>query len=91
MYTVIGLCVAYAIAFDLVSIFQCRPIKGAWHRWDGTPYQCSNENAQGWASAAINMALDVTTLILPLPVLAKLPMSRRKKAQAMLMFLVGSL
>ena len=91
VYFLMAFCGAATTAFTLVTIFQCRPIKGAWHRWDGTRYRCTNLNAQGWTSAAFNGFLDIIMLALPLPVLAKLHMSRRKKAQAMLMFCVGSL
>lgn len=71
-YFVIGLNVVYAIAFVLISVFQCLPINLAWERWmyknaAEMPGHCNNINAQGWASAAVNVILDFFTLSLPLP------------------------
>ncbi|KAI2835595.1 hypothetical protein CBS115988_2031 [Aspergillus niger] len=89
-YIVIGLNIAYLLAFVLVSIFQCRPIQGAWLHWDGEGnYKCNHINAQGWASAIINMLLDLIVMILPLKQLYELQLSIKKKAFVMCMFSLG--
>lgn len=86
----IVLCVGYGLAFLLVSVFQCRPINYAWLRWDGEHQgSCNNINAQGWTSAAINVVLDFVIIGLPIPMVAKLNMNRRKKFLVMLMFSLG--
>lgn len=91
-WILIGLNVAYFIAFELVSIFQCTPIEGAWRAWDKEfPAKCNNINMQGWMAAILNIVLDVATLCLPLWELYKLSLSRKKKIQIMLMFSVGFL
>lgn len=91
-YGVMGVTVAYMIAFLLVSALQCLPVQAAWFHWDGSYHgACNNVNAQGWAAAAFNIALDLTILLLPLRQLSKLVMSWKKKAQLLLMFLVGGL
>lgn len=83
-------CMGYAIAFLLVSVFQCKPISYAWHNWDhehtGT---CNDINAQGWTSAALNVILDLVVLSLPIPVIAKLQLNKRKKLLILSMFGVG--
>ncbi|KAF2084270.1 hypothetical protein K490DRAFT_75929 [Saccharata proteae CBS 121410] len=90
IWAVIGLCAGYGIAFVLVSIFQCRPISYAWNQWDGEHAgTCNNINAQGWTSAVLNIVLDLTVIILPLPFLAKLQLNKRKKVLLMLMFSLG--
>ncbi|KAF6815225.1 CFEM domain-containing protein [Colletotrichum sojae] len=89
-WALIGLNVAYFIVFELISIFQCTPIDGAWRAWDKEyPAKCNNINIQGWAAAGVNIALDLATLILPLTELYKLSMSMKKKVQIILMFSVG--
>ncbi|KAF7179935.1 hypothetical protein CNMCM7691_008987 [Aspergillus felis] len=89
-YVVIGLNAGYLIVFILISVFQCRPIKGAWLRWDGEGhYSCNNINAQGWSAAAINMILDLTVMALPLRELYRLNLSLRKKLFVMSMFSLG--
>lgn len=91
-WVLIGLNVAYFIVFELISIFQCTPIDGAWRAWDKEyPAKCNNINIQGWAAAGVNIALDLATLILPLTELYKLSMSMKKKVQIILMFSVGFL
>ncbi|KAI5363644.1 hypothetical protein Slin15195_G092960 [Septoria linicola] len=50
---------------------------------------CNNINAQGWTSAAFNVILDVLTLGLPLPMLWKMTLNKRKKFLVLLMFSVG--
>ncbi|KAF7597426.1 hypothetical protein BBP40_003673 [Aspergillus hancockii] len=90
VYIVIGLNVCYLISFVLISVFQCRPLRGAWLHWDGEhEYQCNNINAQGWASAIFNMVLDLIVMLMPLRELYNLQLSLRKKAFVMTMFSLG--
>ncbi|KAJ6031579.1 hypothetical protein N7540_002311 [Penicillium herquei] len=89
-YCVIGINVAYLIAFILISVFQCRPLPGAWLHWDGEgDYKCNLINAQGWSAAAINMILDIVVMTLPLRQLYNLNLSLRKKIFVMCMFGLG--
>lgn len=91
-YVLIGLNISYAVGYDLVLLFQCAPINGAWLGWDGEySAQCISINILGWSAAAINIALDLATIILPLPELFQLSMSWKKKLQILLMFTVGFL
>lgn len=91
-YVVIGFNVAYMITFVLISVFQCKPLPGAWHHWDGeVNYHCNNINAQGWSAALINMALDIIVMALPLKQLYGLNLSWKKKAYVMCMFSLGIL
>jgi hypothetical protein len=82
----------YGTAFITASIFQCIPVHAAWTRWDGTvPAKCINANAVGWTSAAINIILDVVTVIIPLPELTRLVMSWEQKIHILVMFSLGFL
>lgn len=90
-WATIAACIGYAIAFLLVSVFQCKPISLAWHTWDGEHQgTCNDINAQGWTSAAFNVILDVIILILPLPMISKLQLNKRKKFFVFLMFSIGA-
>ncbi|KXS99882.1 hypothetical protein AC578_4478 [Pseudocercospora eumusae] len=91
IFVVIGLNVAYAVAFFIVTVFQCSPISLAWTHWDNShPGTCDNINALSWASAALNIILDVLVVGLPMPMLWNMNLNRRKKILVMLMFGVGS-
>lgn len=90
VFIVIGLNVGYFVTFFFTTIFQCRPVHGAWTRWDDSFHgHCSAVNAQGWVTAALNLALDIATLGLPLRPLAKLSLSLRRKLMVMFMFSLG--
>ncbi|KAK6838342.1 hypothetical protein RU639_000908 [Aspergillus parasiticus] len=92
VYTVISLNVCYMIAFVLISVFQCRPLGGAWLHWDKEDqYQCNDINAQGWAAAVFNMVLDLVVMTMPLCELYHLKLSLRKKLFVMCMFSLGVL
>ncbi|KAI8629204.1 hypothetical protein F5Y19DRAFT_93230 [Xylariaceae sp. FL1651] len=89
-FALIGTNVAYLFAFDIATIFQCFPVYGAWTFWDGSfDGHCNNVHLQSWLSAAFNILLDLLVIILPLPSLARLSVSRKKKIQILLMFSVG--
>lgn len=94
IYVTIALNVAYIFVFVFITLFQCSPVKGAWLRWDKTHadrFECRNINAQGWAAAAANMALDILVMALPLKELWELNLSWRRKAFVMCMFCLGIL
>ncbi|KAF2091595.1 hypothetical protein K490DRAFT_31609, partial [Saccharata proteae CBS 121410] len=90
IYIVLGLCVAYGIAFMIVTIFQCNPISYAWTQWDGFHEgSCNNIHLQSWLSAALNIPLDLLVCVLPLRNLSQMNMSLKKKIGVMLMFSLG--
>ena len=92
VYEIIACCVGHIIAFALISISQCRPIPFSRKRWDGDHKgTCNNINTQSWAASAINIFLDLFIIFLPMPQLAKLALSFRRKIQIILMFGVGFL
>lgn len=92
IWVLVGFNIAYLIVFEIISIWQCRPIAGAWLAWDGTfEATCNDINMQGWMAAALNLVLDLSVIILPLPELAGLSLSLRKKIQILSMFCVGFL
>ena len=87
-----GLSAAYGIAFFFATLFQCSPISYMWWQWDGEHEgRCNNFHLQGWLAGGINMFLDLIVMVLPLGELAKMNMSKRKKASVMIMFLTGTL
>jgi hypothetical protein len=89
-YCVMGLSVAYTIAFFFATTIQCWPISLAWTQWDGLHKgTCNDIHLQGWIAAAINIILDTMVMILPLRHLARLNMSLKKKFMVMSMFSVG--
>lgn len=90
VYVLIGGNVLYFVVFEVITVFQCTPIDGAWRHWDGE-YEatCRSLNLQAWIAAAVCLVLDIATIVLPLPELWALSMSTKKKMQVLSMFGVG--
>lgn len=90
IYGVMGLSVAYTIAFFFATTFQCTPVSYAWTQWDGLHEgTCSDIHLQGWIAAGVNIVLDAIVMVLPLKHLAGLNMNLKRKLMVMAMFSVG--
>lgn len=90
IFVVMGFAVAYTFAFGFATALQCWPVSYAWTQWDGFHEgHCNNIHIQGWVAAAINIALDIVVMVLPLKHLANLNMDLKKKLMVMAMFSVG--
>ncbi|KAF2702972.1 hypothetical protein K504DRAFT_393414, partial [Pleomassaria siparia CBS 279.74] len=81
----------FGIANLFTMFFQCWPINYFWNGWSGgmTADTFINMNLFSFIRGGIEIALDLIILGLPLPTLAKLQMSQKKKIQIMSMFGVG--
>ncbi|KAI0854592.1 hypothetical protein F4860DRAFT_522985 [Xylaria cubensis] len=82
--------VLFGIANTLAIIFQCTPIPFFWSGWSGEVRgSCININLFSWIRAAVEIAVDIAILSLPLRDISKLQLSWRKKAQVLLVFVLG--
>ncbi|KAF2199992.1 hypothetical protein GQ43DRAFT_359150, partial [Delitschia confertaspora ATCC 74209] len=90
VYIFMGLCVAYAITFIPIFMAACNPPSAA---WDLDPMvalaKCRPIQQQEYASVSVNMFLDLSIVILPLPQIWKLQMAPSKKLFASFMFSFG--
>lgn len=82
----------WGAAFIIAAIFQCWPIRAFWTLWDGMHEgRCVDPNALAWSNAAVNIALDLWILGIPLWELRRLQLHWKKKVGVGLMFCVGAL
>lgn len=82
----------WGIAFVIAAIFQCWPISYFWTRWDGEHEgKCINANTLAWVNAAMNIALDLWILAIPMWELRRLQLHWKKKVGVAGMFCVGTL
>ncbi|KIW99736.1 uncharacterized protein Z518_11149 [Rhinocladiella mackenziei CBS 650.93] len=90
-YALMALCVLYPLAFESVTALQCTPVSYFWRKWrsPGKGW-CINVNATVWAGAAINITLDIVILVMPLPAIKNLAMTKKQKLQILSMFGVGA-
>lgn len=92
VWGMIGIIIAFCIAFLGALVFQCWPINYSWLRWDGEHEgKCVNVYVGGFSHAAINMVLDIIIVVLPMPLLYKLQFtySWRQKSHIFIMFSFG--
>ncbi|KAL7939382.1 putative PTH11-type G-protein coupled receptor protein [Trichoderma chlorosporum] len=81
----------YGIAFTLVAVFQCTPVKFYWEKWDGLHKgKCLDNNSIAWTNAAISIAIDIWVLVIPLWQLRSLNLDWRRKLGVGVMFCLGA-
>ena len=79
----------HGIAFILAVSFQCNPVDSIWNpRITG---KCLNLTAIGVAGAILSIVEDFVILVLPIPEILNLQMSKSKKWGLVLLFSIGSL
>jgi hypothetical protein len=92
IYAMIGICGLYSVVFVTVTALQCIPVSMAWKKWDGEHHgKCLDLNADGWASASLNIILDLIVIALPMKQLTGLNMGWQRKLGVIVMFLGGGL
>lgn len=74
------------------SIFVCIPVSKSWKTTDlfGSKY-CQNRFVAWFVNASIHMVLDLTLILLPMPMMRKLNMPLRQRVALMFVFALGSL
>ncbi|KAH6607198.1 hypothetical protein Trco_003511 [Trichoderma cornu-damae] len=85
---------ASGLSFLVGSLVQCVPLRFTWEQFsDGNSQhgRCINVNAFGWSNAAVNVALDLWLMGIPLVQLYKLDTHWRRKLSAAIMFLTGAI
>ena len=84
-----GFVVAWFITVFFLVIFQCLPVHHFWDRL--TPGSCIDSITAFIATAGLNIATDTAILILPMPTVWQLRISRSQKVALTGIFLVGGL
>lgn len=90
-WIVVGWVTLSTIIIISMTIFQCTPVNYNWDGWKGgmDSARCLDVNALGYAAAATGIAQDLVILVLPLPIIASLQMTMKKRLQTLLMFSIG--
>ncbi len=80
---------SYSIAQIFESIFQCTPMEKAWNL--EMPGTCLNPTVAATIPAALNVAADFMTVIMPMPLIWNMHMQRRWRIQLIGIFMLGGL
>ncbi|TDZ17469.1 Satratoxin biosynthesis SC1 cluster protein 4 [Colletotrichum orbiculare MAFF 240422] len=68
------------------SIFQCIPVQAFWGAGQG---KCLNQQVFWFSNAGLNIATDIATCAIPIPLIKSLQISRKQKIALMMVFAVG--
>ena len=79
----------YYIIAILITIFECTPVNKSWNK--KTPGHCISTANFFYANAAFNVITDLMVMALPIPVIAKLQISKKQRIGLALIFFVGAL
>ncbi|KAL4803358.1 hypothetical protein BDV18DRAFT_144636 [Aspergillus unguis] len=86
----LGIIIAWGAVYVFAEIFWCSPVSYFWTQWDREHVgKCFDHDALLLSHAGINMFLDITVVLLPMPVLARLQMSLEKRVGMCVMFATG--
>lgn len=88
-FAVIAFVSTSTAVLTFLTIFQCKPVAYFWNR--DLRGACININALAYANSAMSIVQDVLIVALPIPVLSKLQLGRKKKIGVIFMFALGSL
>lgn len=84
-WAVIGITTLATVTISVLTIFQCHPVSYFWDK-DIHSGRCLNLNALAYANAGMSIIEDVFIVALPIPIIARLKMSRSKKFGIALMY-----
>ena len=90
LFSVMAFTIVTYIIIVFMTAFQCVPVRAVWD-WDIRDKKCLNISNVAWSSAAVNIAAEVFILILPLPMLVPLRLTRKKKIGLYALFGAGVL
>lgn len=86
-WAVICLMVAYSAALIIFGLVQCRPFNYSWRRFtDEHGGKCLEITTAATVHGALNVAMDVVILLLPMPAIYRLRVCTKKKVQIAIMF-----
>ncbi|KAK5046663.1 hypothetical protein LTR84_007424 [Exophiala bonariae] len=89
-YGMMAICTAYAVATIIATIWQCTPVSYVWTSWSGeTEGHCIDVFLLTWIATSLNILFDILIILLPIPHILKLTLTRKKKMQIISMFCVG--
>ena len=85
-----ALTISWWMAAFLDAIFACTPVRASWEKGIRDA-KCQDIRASALGTGIANMILDIMFLILPLPMIWKLQVTRRIKVLLTGIFLLGAL
>ncbi|KAK8102803.1 hypothetical protein PG984_015949 [Apiospora sp. TS-2023a] len=86
----LALLVVSSLLLIALDVFQCNPVSAAWTLQHGEA-QCLDLTIVALANAAVNIFTEAAILVIPLPILVKLKLSTRQKAEVIGLLSLGAI
>ena len=89
VYGVFLVTVMFMLGFIITTLVICRPFAKNWMpEWPGT---CGSSTASNATTPTLNMLIDIIVVVLPIPVVWRLRMDRRKRLRILSLFFIGAM
>lgn len=88
-YIVLGIMVVGGTGFILFDVLQCMPISAGWTLQHGPDAKCVKLSTVAISGAAFNVLSEIAILILPMPILSKLQLKKKKKIGVIVLLGLG--
>ncbi|KAF4984314.1 hypothetical protein FZEAL_465 [Fusarium zealandicum] len=85
----VGLFIAYAVVYAMISLFGCQPIYASWDLVAQATGKCVDKFGFFLAASVANVVMDLIILLLPLRIVIPLQIPRRQKISLLLLFTTG--
>lgn len=90
VYSLMGVVVSFTLAYILIQILDCKPVEGQWDLRLFRTTQCIDSSVSPMLILSIvNILVDLAVVVLPIPMILPLPLSKKDKASCLLLFAAG--
>ncbi|KAK7703275.1 hypothetical protein SLS64_009252 [Diaporthe eres] len=90
VYSLMGFVIGFTLAYVLVQILDCNPVQGQWDLRLFQTTQCIDSTVSPMQIlSVVNILVDLAVVVLPIPVILPLPLSKKDKASCLLLFAAG--
>lgn len=82
---------SYGIAFTIATLASCQPFEANWDKLNHPGYKCINTSVFYVAQGAIGAALDISILLMPIPIVWAMNARTQRKIGLTVLFTIGIL
>lgn len=90
-YTLMAITASYGIAFTIATLASCQPFEANWDKLSYPDYKCINTSVFYVAQGAIGAALDISILLMPIPIVWAMNARTQRKIGLTVLFTIGIL
>ncbi|KAG8164087.1 hypothetical protein KVR01_006005 [Diaporthe batatas] len=88
-YTLMAMTIGYGISFTIATLASCQPFEANWDKLNNPGYKCINTSVFYVAQGAIGAALDISILLMPIPIVWSMKAKTQRKIGLTFLFTIG--